>query len=89
MDRYKNTKIKKIGNKSVYGKTLYQKIPLHSDDFYVISQYGDRLDLLAHKYYGDVTLWWYIAKANNLRTMNIPTNIQLRIPGTTKYAQGK
>ena len=89
MDRYKNSKIRQTDGKSVYEKTIYKEIPLHSDDFYVISQYGDRLDLLAHKYYGDVTLWWYIAKANNLRTMNIPINLQLRIPGTTKYAQGK
>ena len=88
MDRYKNTKIIKSNGMKVLGKTIYMEIPEHPDDFYVISQYGDRLDTLAYKYYGDVTLWWYIAKANNLRTMNIPTNLQLRIPGTTKYARG-
>ena len=88
MSRYKNTKIIKSNGMKVLGKTIYMEIPEHPDDFYVISQYGARLDTLAYKYYGDVTLWWYIAKANNLRTMNIPTNLQLRIPGTTKYARG-
>ena len=66
MDRYKNTKIIKSNGMKVLGKTIYMEIPEHPDDFYVISQYGDRLDTLAYKYYGDVTLWWYIAKANNL-----------------------
>ena len=88
MDRYKNTKIIKKNGITALGKTIYMEIPEHPDDFYVISQYGDRLDTLAHKYYGDTTLWWYIAKANNLRTINIPTNLQLRIPGTIKYARG-
>ena len=46
------------------------------------------LYLLAYNFYGDVSLWWYIARANNLFTLNIPENIQLRIPGSTQYAQG-
>ena len=50
---------------------------------------GDRLDHLAHQFYGDVSLWWYIAKANNLKFMTVPTGISLRIPGSTNYAIGK
>lgn len=32
----------------------------------IISQDGDRLDLLAKEFYGDERLWFVIARANNL-----------------------
>ena len=89
MNRYRNSeKVKKDDNKLVYRSTLYDNIPISDDDIYVITQYGDRLDLIAYQFYGDVTLWWYVARANNLFSMNVPSSIQLRIPGSTKYAQG-
>jgi phage tail protein X len=49
---------------------------------YIISEAGDRLDLLAYKYYGDQTLWWVIATANNINdaTFYVQEGIQLRIP---------
>tara|TARA_B100000902_G_C26475028_1_gene511977 strand:+ start:195 stop:464 length:270 start_codon:yes stop_codon:yes gene_type:complete len=89
MSRYKNSRIKVQNNKSYYKTTIFDKIPKSDSDIYVITQYGDRLDLLAHQFYGDVSLWWYIARANDLNTMIVPENIQLRIPGTTQYAKGK
>ncbi len=89
MDRYKNSRIKRKDNKSYYKTIIYQKIPKSESDIYVITQFGDRLDLLANQFYGDPTLWWYIARANNLNTMVIPENIQLRIPGTIDYTQGQ
>jgi phage tail protein X len=94
MPRYENTtirKIKKEGSVEVVSKTttLYDIIPESDNDTYVISQYGDRLDLLAYQYYGDTSLWWYIAKANDLKVMVIPTGTSLRIPGSTQYAKGK
>ena len=94
MPRYENTKIRKIkkeGSVEVVSKTttLYDIIPESDNDIYVISQYGDRLDLLAYQYYGDTSLWWYIAKANGLKVMVIPTGTSLRIPGSTQYAKGK
>ena len=89
MSRYKNTKLTQKNGTSYYKKTLYKGIPESEDDIYVITQSGDRLDLLAYQYYGDTSLWWYIAKANNLNKMNIEDNIQIRIPGSTKYAEGK
>ena len=93
MPRYENTKIRKIkkeGSVEVVSKTttLYDIIPESDNDTYVISQYGDRLDLLAYQYYGDTSLWWYIAKANGLKVMVIPTGTSLRIPGSTQYAKG-
>ena len=89
MYRYKNTKKVVKNGVTYYRTTIFNRIPKSDDDLYVISQYGDRLDLLAYQFYGDVTLWWYIARANNLFTLNIPSSMQLRIPGSTKYAQGE
>ena len=100
MNRYENTKIKKevvkrgkklsvpynVTSKST---TIYSSIPVSDNDIYVISQYGDRLDHLAHQYYGDVTLWWYIAKANGLNFMTLPPGTRLRIPSTVQFAQGR
>ena len=65
-----------------FNSTLYPKIEPSDDDIFVISNTGERLDLLAFTYYGDVTLWWVIAQANNIGkgTLNILPGIQLRIP---------
>ena len=89
MSRYSSTRIKTEKNKVYYKTTEFENIPKSESDIYVITQYGDRLDLLANQFYGVVTLWWYIARANDLNTMIVPENIQLRIPGTTEYAKGK
>ena len=95
MSRYSNTKItkksllpkqKKIV--SSYGTTLYQRIPETNGDLHVISTEGDRLDNLAFQFYGDPSLWWYIAKANDLNSINIPAGTSLRIPASAEYAIG-
>ena len=87
MSRYRNTRIERKKNKSYYKTTIFDKVPKSDNDIYVITQYGDRLDLLANQFYGDVGLWWYIARANNLNSVLVPENIQLRIPGSTQYAK--
>ena len=69
-----------------YETVLYSEIPKRDTDIYVISQEGDRLDNLASQFYGDASLWWYIAQANNLFTINLEPNTSLRIPGDTAYA---
>ena len=55
---------------------------------YFISQIGDRCDNLANRFYGDSTLWWFIAKVNNLTTNNIPAGTSLRIPVSLDNARG-
>ena len=99
MARYENTKIKqnvttrgrnpKPYNITSYSTTIYSAIPETDSDIWVITQHGDRLDNLAHQFYGDQSLWWYIAKANNLTFMTIPIGTSLRIPATTQYAIGR
>ena len=99
MSRYENVKIKKekvtrgLNQPKSYNissnKTIiYSGVPESDSDIWVITQQGDRLDTLASQFYGDVTLWWYIAKAYNLKYMTIPIGTSLRIPGTKQFAIG-
>jgi hypothetical protein len=64
--------------KPYYKSKVYPNIPLSETDNYVITNIGDRLDLLAYSYYGDINLWWIISAANN----NITKGSLFPIPGT-------
>lgn len=48
---------------------------------------GDRIDLLAHRFYGDATLWWFIAVANDLELLPVDLDYGdvLRIPSKDSY----
>jgi hypothetical protein len=84
MNRYQNIEIKK--NKQLgsqfYSNNIYPDVPVSSEDSYVISVLGDRLDLLAFDFYGDSTFWWVIASANSLPgdSLYLEPGMQLRIP---------
>lgn len=57
-----------------------------SDDTYIITTIGDRLDLLAHEYYKDSSKWFLIASANPdiaFSSLYLEPGIQLRIPSIT------
>jgi hypothetical protein len=58
------------------------------DDTMIISQEGDRLDLLAKEYYGDESFWFVIARANFLGkgSMSVPPGKIIRIPYYTEYS---
>lgn len=73
---------KRYDGKNVYRTTYYPDIPESDDDFFITVSEADYLDSLAKKYYGDESLWWIIAKANNLPgyKLSIDTNKQIRIP---------
>tara|TARA_R100000008_G_scaffold86729_2_gene81176 strand:+ start:1187 stop:1462 length:276 start_codon:yes stop_codon:yes gene_type:complete len=87
MSRYKKAGISKTkdGNSLKYSTTLYQRIPESINDVHVITTSGDRLDILAYQYYGDPQLWWYIAQANHLSSMNVEEGLQLRIPSDVRF----
>jgi hypothetical protein len=80
--RYQN-----IPNSTYYKTILYNPIEPKTDDIYVITVQGDRLDNIAYEYYGDSTLWWIIAASNNIpqdsifllpgTQLRIPTNISI------------
>ena len=78
-----STTLTKTDTKKMYlSSVIYPKIKASDDDMYIISDAGDRLDILALKYYNDQNLWWIIATANNLNeaSYSITPGIQLRIP---------
>ena len=61
---------------------IYPEIPADTNDIYIVTTITDRLDILAYNFYGDSTLYWVIAMANNLTGDSlIPTpGTQIRIP---------
>ena len=84
MDRYRNIKtLKNTQGIEYYRGTKYPEIPLSENDIYVITVTGDRLDILANRYYGDSTLYWIISAANpsqSFSSMYLIEGSQLRIP---------
>ena len=83
MKRYNTTNIiNRWDGKKVYLTTQYPVIEPQSSDIIIISNESDYLDNLAYKYYGDPTLWWVIALANNIGKgkMSVPSGFQIRIP---------
>ena len=89
MGRYNNylfaqkAKLDSNNKRRYYDSLLDPTIPLSYDDIYVVTTIGDRLDLLAWKYYTNAELWWIISAANpELRkdSLYLDPGIQLRIP---------
>ena len=81
--RYDNNSTKKLSSgEVVYRTKIYPDIPLRDDDIYVATQTGDRLDGIAYQFYGDASLWWIIATANNIHDapLGLTEGTVLRIP---------
>ncbi|MAH43608.1 hypothetical protein CL614_07885 [archaeon] len=81
--RYAHTKIKKNKDgRRVLKPTIYPRIPIRDTDIFIYPKYGDRLDIIAFKHYGDTSLWWIIAKANDIDkgTIRLDPTKQIRIP---------
>jgi len=83
MARYANSSLRRKNKKIFRGTTIYKKIPESNDDIWVITQYGDRLDLLSQQFYGTISLWWVIAKANHIYTLKVPDGTSIRIPAVS------
>ena len=83
MKRYENIPVQnRWDGKRVYKTAVYPVIVPQDTDLQVVSNSEDYLDTLALKYYGDPTLYWIIALANNLGKgrLSIPPGLTLRIP---------
>tara|TARA_R100001377_G_C3190631_1_gene110417 strand:- start:1246 stop:1569 length:324 start_codon:yes stop_codon:yes gene_type:complete len=81
--RNENEFVGTIGDQ-YYRTNYYPQIEPQESDIYVETEWGDRLDLLASRFYGDVTLYWIISIANpnkiNFGSITLPVGTQLRIP---------
>ena len=83
MSRYTfNTKQKLKDGRVVYTSKINTKIPKSDNDTYIVTQTGDRLDTLAYQFYGDSSLWYIIASANNIHdpSFAVEDGTTLRIP---------
>tara|TARA_R110000772_G_scaffold39570_1_gene92922 strand:+ start:208 stop:528 length:321 start_codon:yes stop_codon:yes gene_type:complete len=67
-----------------YTTVSYPEVGASERDIYIESEFGDRLDLLAFQFYGDVTLYWIIAIRNpdkvNFGSLYLTPGSQLAIP---------
>ena len=65
-----------------YRPTYYPNVTVTSQDNYIVTKITDRLDLIANDFYGDSTLWWVIAMANNLSGDSLypGEGVQIRVP---------
>ena len=81
--RYTNNKTQKLKDgREVYRTKIYPNIPLSDNDIYIVTQTGDRMDTLAHQFFGDASLWWILATANNIHDapFAIADGTILRVP---------
>ena len=90
-NRIQYIKAKRDVNRKRYFKPLrYPNIPLSSNDIYIKTTIGDRLDSLANQFYNDVRLWWIISTANPNKVRrdryNLKPNIEIRIPANFDLA---
>lgn len=71
-----------IPQRTVFKTTKLPIIERQDTDIFIETRLGDRFDLLAHEFYGNVSLWWVVARANNLikGTLGVEPGIKLRIP---------
>ncbi len=82
------------GNVSKFNTTIYkpanramsEELDGKNSDLYLLAQEGDRLDNLANEYYGDSSLWWFIARINHLNSINVPAGTSLRLPASLEDA---
>ena len=82
--RLRTLPVRILNRKRTYRALKYPEIPLSIDDIYVITNDGDRLDLLANQFYQDVDMWWIIATANpgivKRDTFNLKPGLEIRVP---------
>ena len=95
MNRYRESKIiinatktdsdGTVNNVRRLTTTIYPTFTEDISGTRIVSQDGDRLDILAKEYYNDERLWFVIAKANNLGkgSMVIPPGEIITIPYET------
>ena len=81
--RYKGVKSKKdLNGNRIFSPSMVPNIPIKDTDVFLYPIFGDRLDTIAQRFYGDANLWWIIAKANEIGNGQIGLDLEkkLRIP---------
>lgn len=86
-NRYDKSRVLRDENGKQYlNRIVYPPIPLRDTDIFIKGVFGQNFMNLANQYYGDKTLWWVIARANNQsesvitkpgKEYRIPQNVNL------------
>ena len=80
MERFSSTDTGTNISKSVVGLRNAIRAGDISFTLHVVKE-GERLDQIAHRTYGDGTMWWVIAAASNIGWwLQVPPGTVLRIP---------
>lgn len=77
------TELDEENKRQFYQSILDPSIDRSATDVYIVTKFGDRLDLLSWKYYGNAEYYFVILAANpDLRkdSLYLDSGIQLRIP---------
>ena len=88
MGRYDNQKIFRDENGTRYlNRIQYPTIPLRDSDILVKGLFGQRIENLANKFYGNVEFWWIIARANEMKngSMYLVPGKEYRIPQNVSF----
>lgn len=85
--RYEECEVLKDGGKEYLGVRLPVEVPPRPDDRFHTVVTGDRLDVLAHRYLGDSSLWWIISEGNDLPfPLDLQPGMVLRLPAPDHFA---
>jgi hypothetical protein len=86
MARYNTTTAIQDTNGKRYASTTIFNVPYSADDIYIKTTSYERLDMLANKFYGNVSNWDIIATANGIGkgTLWVQPDTILRIPIVTR-----
>ncbi len=90
-DRYNFYSLSRYKKKSIIYDSVVQYSTMYPEDMavktdnytsYIVKRSDcNRLDLIAHRFYGDASLFWVIAYYNNIMNpFNIPVGMELKIP---------
>ena len=91
--RYEKITTKKLGDNDlrargmeVYRSLIPTKVNIADDDSMFIANEGDRLDILAQRFYGNSRYWFVLASVNDITngSVHIVPGTQLRIPNKNR-----
>lgn len=80
--RYQKAKVELIdGIPTIVSRYRPWTTPRPDDTFHTVA-YGERLDQIAYRYYGDAELWWVVADINGILDplADLPVGKVLRVP---------
>lgn len=86
---FATTPVYDVENDVVFGLMKDVIVPDASDRLYTIPPGGEaRLDAISYKEYGTPSLWWVLARVNDLQDalVGFPVNTTIRIPTKDRLA---